>query len=390
MTRVVLVVWGFETFGGMERHVCQLAIGLKRASVDVAVCSEMPVRASNAYAQELRAVGVPLLAAPRRTWFANALQIATRWPKSRVPALINGGGFLSRRLIRVLEGLTAGEDAVVVHVHGCRLGQIWLVGWARSRGVPLVYTEHVSIAEYGGPLTPDGPRLALSADVLACVSEHSRRSLASVLSEARDIAVTGHIVAISPEAPRGADQEAFEILCPARLEAHKGVDTLLRAFAILASRAAGVRLTIAGDGRLGPSLQRLAADLGVGGSTRFAGALAPSQMAQALTEADAVVLASRSEGLPLALLEAMARGKPVIAARTGGIPEIIRHGENGVLIDPDDPAALALALEQILHDRPLRARLGVAARQTFEESRHHERRVIPEMLDLYRQAQRAC
>ncbi len=392
MRRIVLVIWGFETFGGMERHVCELARGLHRASMDVTVVSEMPVDRSNTYAQDLRRSGIALLHAPRLVWIANAVRLAGHFPRSDIANVVQGKGLLSRWLMRTLDRLAGQGRADLIHVHGCRLGQSWVIDWARRRGVPSMYTEHMTIAENGGPLTADGPRQALGAGVLACVSEHSARSLASLLPEPRAIEITGHVIDGQSDATPPTDEhEPLEILCPARLEPHKGVDVLLRAFALVGGgREPRARLTIVGSGRDGGRLKKLARDLNIGGATRFAGALTPALMTEAMLAAGAMVLPSRSEGLPLALLEAMACGKAVVASRAGGIPEIICDGENGLLVEPDDPPQLARALGKIMGDAKLRGRLGGAARRTFDDSRHHERRVIPEMLALYRQAARAC
>ncbi len=388
MNRVLLVVWGFDRFGGMERHVTELAMGLRRVGVEVLVFSETPVRRSNLYARQLRAATIPLFAAPWLVWIANGLHLATRWPRSRRDGLIHGGGLLSRSLVRALQRVSRGSD--VVHIHGCRLGQTWLLDWARARGMASVYTEHVAIADNGGPLTPAGPRQVLSAGVIACVSEHSSLSLAAVLPEPRPIAVTGHNVSsLTASCRHAAAPDRFEILCPARLETYKGVDVLLRAFAVVVARHPEAHLTIAGDGRLRSELRKLARRLGIQGSVNFAGTLPPSRMAAALCAADAVVLPSRSEGLPLALLEAMALGKPVVATRAGGMPEMIRCLENGLLVPIGEPSAMAEALGALARDPELRMRLGAAARQTFERGRHREARVIPQMLDIYRRAEMA-
>jgi teichuronic acid biosynthesis glycosyltransferase TuaC len=388
--RVLLVVWGFEPFGGMEQHVLQLACALRRAGVEVAVLSEMPVARSNFYARRLHAEGISLFAAPLWAWIANGLHIALRPSQAGKDQLIHGGGLLSRWLRGALDRLAGQGD--LIHIHGCRLGQTWLVDWARRRGVASVYTEHVAIDEHGGPLTAQGPRLAREVGVLACVSEHSRESLQALFAQPRPIAITGHIIAAPPlsrSAP-AIETSRFEILCAARLETHKGIDVLLRAFVLVVARRPDAHLTLAGSGALAAELKQLAGELGVAPSVTFAGALPPDRMADALNRADAVALASRSEGLPLALLEAMAAAKPVVVTRAGGMPEVIRDDENGLLAPTDDPDALAEALSRLACDAQLRARLGAAAQLSFRQSRHHEGHVIPEILDLYRQAEGAC
>ncbi len=390
MTRVLLVVWGFQTMGGMEKHVCALALGLKRAGIQVTVLSETPLPRRNRYGLELRARGIPVIAPPRRLWLLNALHL---WlcralaGKRKASQLIHGESLLSRSLKRNISTSIGTDSGLLIHVHGCRLGQTWLLDWARSRGVAAMYTEHVAIAECGGPLTHDGPRLALSAGVISCVSDHSRKSLSPLLPAGTPIAVTGHIVTAAPLVPETPRPEALRLLCPARLEAQKGVDVLLRAFAIVAPRHPMLRLTIAGGGQLRQKLIALARQLRIGDRTTFAGPLSSVAMDKALRETDVVVLPSRSEGLPLALLEAMAAAKPVIATMAGGIPEMITDNENGLLVRTGEPSEIADALERLIPNAPLRLRLGAAAHRTFTNSIHHERLVIPAMLAHYRRAQ---
>jgi glycosyltransferase involved in cell wall biosynthesis/peptidoglycan/xylan/chitin deacetylase (PgdA/CDA1 family) len=118
------------------------------------------------------------------------------------------------------------------------------------------------------------------------------------------------------------------------------------------------------------------------GHMRWAGWLEAGEKLSALQAADVVVLPSISEGLPIALLEAMAHGRAVVAARTGGIPELVTDGENGVLVDAGDAAGLAEALVALAADRPRRERLGRAARQRVERLNGEE--VFGRLDTLYR------
>jgi glycosyltransferase involved in cell wall biosynthesis len=331
----------------------------------------------------LRAAGIGFHAAPRPVWLANGMHLAVHRDRDR---LIHGGGVLSHWLRRTLARLARQRHIDVVHVHGCRLGQIWLAGWAAARSIAFVYTEHVAIADFGGPMTADAPQLAATA-TLACVSEHSRASLAALLGAERAITVTGHIVAL-PEPVQASNSAPGQvhILCPARLVAHKGIDVLITAFAIVAASHPGARLVLAGSGTEAARLQQQARAAGIADQVNFFGAVAPDAMMAALQRADIVVLPSRTEGLPMALLEAMATAKPLVATRVGGIPEFITHNENGLLVESDDPPGLAAAIVVLAGDAALRQRLGAAARRSFEASRHHASRVIPEMLNLYRAA----
>lgn len=137
----------------------------------------------------------------------------------------------------------------------------------------------------------------------------------------------------------------------------KGVDLLLASLAQLGSVVG--KVAIAGDGVCKPELIRQREELGLEGQVDFLGNVA--DIHRLLASSKIFVMPSRWEGLPIALLEAMAAGKPVIASRVGGIPELIEHNRNGWLIPPEDVAALVQAIETLLANPELSARLGLQA-----------------------------
>ncbi len=128
----------------------------------------------------------------------------------------------------------------------------------------------------------------------------------------------------------------------------KGLDTLLEAFASLRERGACDRLVIVGAGPLAGDLVALAGARGVSESVTLAGALPQPELALRMAAADVFVLPSRSEGLGLVLLEAMACGTPCVASRVGGVPEALPEPDCGRLTPPDDALALAAAIEEVL------------------------------------------
>jgi len=138
-----------------------------------------------------------------------------------------------------------------------------------------------------------------------------------------------------------------------RLEPIKGVETLLRAAQLLPD----VTVAIVGDGPLAAELHELASELGVADRVVFLGRV-PS-VPPVLAAADVVVLPSFSEGMPLVVLEALALGRPVVASRVGGIPEVI-EGVTGLLVEPGDPAALAASLKRVTTDPQLASSLAKA------------------------------
>ncbi len=163
------------------------------------------------------------------------------------------------------------------------------------------------------------------------------------------------------------------IACVANMFAIKGQDWLIRAMpAVLAAVPAAV-LVLVGDGEWRATLERLAKETGVGDRVIFTGSI---QNPLAVVEhADVVVLPSLSEGLPIALLEAMAIGRAVVASRVGGIPEVVQDGETGVLIPAADSQALSSAIVRLLMDPHLRVNLGTQARAHVERQWSSQRMV---------------
>lgn len=157
--------------------------------------------------------------------------------------------------------------------------------------------------------------------------------------------------------------EPERILFLGRVEAAKGVAELLEAVALLAPRRPALRLVLAGEGEL-DGWRQAACARGIGGLVELPGWLDAAARDGQLARAAVFCLPSHAEGLPMALLEAMAAGKAVVASCVGGIPEAVRDGENGLLVRPHDAAALAAALARLLDDAALRRRLGERARAT--------------------------
>jgi glycosyltransferase involved in cell wall biosynthesis len=156
--------------------------------------------------------------------------------------------------------------------------------------------------------------------------------------------------------------------CVTRLMEQKGVHVLIEAFSACLKVHPTASLLIAGDGPGRPRLERLARALGIGERVRFLGNVPHAHLGRIYTSMDIFAFPSFGEGFGLALLEAMAWGKPVAASRVMAIPEIVRDGETGLLTPPNDPAALARALLRLLGDDALRLRMGEVGRRRVEET----------------------
>lgn len=143
------------------------------------------------------------------------------------------------------------------------------------------------------------------------------------------------------------------------LERYKNVDGLASAWRCAAAQVPEARLRLVGSGTLQPVVEQLVRDLPA--QTSWTERLTPDEVSAALDESTFLVLPSRSEGMGRVLIEAFCRGRPVVASRVGGIPDLIEDGVNGLLVEPEDTEALFAALVRLLVDRALAERLGAGA-----------------------------
>jgi len=150
-----------------------------------------------------------------------------------------------------------------------------------------------------------------------------------------------------------------------RLEEQKGHDLLFEALSAVLRQGLDFTLVVAGDGSRRSWLEQQALSLRLAPRVQFVGQV--EDVGSLLAAADAVLLPSRWEGLPLVLLEAMARGRPIVATAVGGVPDVIQDGVNGTLVPPGDAAALAGALEQLHRKADRAVRMGLAAAETVRE-----------------------
>lgn len=165
----------------------------------------------------------------------------------------------------------------------------------------------------------------------------------------------------APQRAPAKAASADRIVAVGRLEQVKGFDLLIDAFARMGAAGSAVHLTLVGEGSQRAALEQQARAAGVADRVVFAGRLPREAVRARLQEADLFVLSSRSEGTPLALLEAMATGIACLAARVGGVPA--SAGEAVRLVAPEDPAALSTAITELLANEPERRALAAAARE---------------------------
>ena len=254
-----------------------------------------------------------------------------------------------------------------VHAHFATHATTLAVVVSELAGIPYSFTAHAHAIFVDRALLREKVRGAV---FVRTISEFNRRFLETLFpQEARGKV---HVVRVGAAIPSGG-QAILPVLerpvvCIASFKRHKGLFVLLEAMQSLE----GVRCDIVGEGPLRGALLRAIRRNGLADRVRLR---PPSETRDALRDAAVVVQSSviapdgQMDGIPLALIDAMAAGKPVVASAISGIPELVTDGESGLLVDPANPRMLAEAIERMLADSVLRAR--VCARGREKVARQH-------------------
>jgi glycosyltransferase involved in cell wall biosynthesis len=277
---------------------------------------------------------------------------------------------------RVARELRRSHPDVVI-VQGAHEAAAVLLGRALSASrAPLVLDVHgdwrTATRLYGSParrlLSPLADRLAVyalrRADAVRTVSDFTTALVRKAGVE--PTAVFPAFMDLEPFLDRPVEPlpERPAALFVGVLEHYKNVDGLAAAWRLAAPRVPEAELRIVGKGSRTDVVDALVRDLPA--QTHWTPELTTEEVAAELDRATCLVLPSRREGMGRVVVEALCRGRPVVGANTGGIPDLVRDRENGILVDPTDAAALAEALVRVLSDRALAERLTAAARASVE------------------------
>lgn len=298
------------------------------------------------------------------------------------------------RHVRRLQGwsYTSALDRVLASLRGRFAPDVIFATWAypdlyaatrvgRRHGLPVVGKVHGSdLNVLPGLGLREEIRTALSAvDRLVAVGESLRARAVALGAPPERTLVVRNGVDLERFAPRsrsaaraalGLPVEGDVLLYVGRLLPVKGPDVLIEALPAIAAARPTVHLSLVGDGPLEASLRRRAEALGVAARCRFAGQRAQAEVARWLNAASLLVVPSRAEGVPNVVLEALASGTPVVASRVGGVAEVLEEGAAGLLVPPEDPAALARAVAATLdlHLAPDKVRGSLRVRSWAESA----------------------
>ncbi len=344
----MLLVIDEASLGGGQQHVLLIARHIDRKRFDLAVATEERG---------------PLVDALRKA----SVTLYPMTLKNRP----------SVRAIRRMGAIMRDFHPDIVHSHGGTAGfAARTAAW--RRGCKLVHTYHGIHYLHEGfarrlILRSVDLVLARITHRIICVARADYDlGLAAGLVDPRKSVVIRNGIEIEPYAraaaerrKRGTAEAAPVVGTIGRLHRQKGHRHLLEASAMLRKEGREFRVNVVGEGDLRPQLEAQLHEEGLEGIVRLQGSR--SDVPACLAGFDVFVLPSLWEGLPLALLEAMASGLPVVASSVDGVPEIVTDGVNGLLVPPGDPAALAGALKRLLDDPAERRKLGAAAAATARD-----------------------
>lgn len=288
---------------------------------------------------------------------------------------------------------TAAAGSALLHIFFGNVA-IHLLPLLRRAKMPVVISFHgadVAGSIASEPYADARKEMFSLARLVLCRSEQLAGQVAGLGCERSKLRIMKTVLpdlAFSLHAP--PDDGAWQIVQAARLVPKKGIATSLRAFAGFQHLFPASRFLIAGEGPLEAGLRQLAATLGIAGSVDFCGFLPQDILREKYAKAHIFLHPSEEvhgdvEGIPNALLEAMACGLPAVATRHGGIPEVIADGVTGLLCPERDPDALAAALLRLAGDPALYRSIGQAGAATVRDQFSPARR-IAEIEALYREA----
>ena len=252
-----------------------------------------------------------------------------------------------------------------VHLHSAARSAVVAMMTRRLVGIPYSMTLNADIEGWGGGMAAKFGDAEFTVGITERLCSQVRRDYPDLRPSQLLLGRIGvDTRRWEPGEPHTAG-ETFELVTVARLNPAKGHDVTMRALARLRGSGRNVRLSIVGAGPEQSALEALRTRLGLDGIVHLAGSLSEDDVIQRLGSADAFVLASRSEPLGVAYMEAMALGLPTIGTDAGGVGEIITDGHDGLLVPPEDDDRLAAAITRLQDDSELRVRLGRNARQTI-------------------------
>lgn len=216
--------------------------------------------------------------------------------------------------------------------------------------------------------------LLSQCEVILVLSTFQANGLRRACNALKQITQIPNFVDVGSTVARtNAERQEVRFLYLGRLHVDKGLREIVDAAQLLIQARQTFQITICGAGPEEGEIRRRIADSEIAKHVHFAGVVQGTEKAAILQSSDVLLLPSiHPEGFPFAVLEAFSAGMPVIATSVGALGEVVRHEENGLLVPPRDPRALAAAMKQVINDCSMRGRMGIEARQLAERHYSHD------------------
>jgi teichuronic acid biosynthesis glycosyltransferase TuaC len=332
--------------------------------------------------RQLEDFGVSSCVVAVQPWHRSSAEVSTSAPAAtwvRYPSIPSGiglasaGAFLHASLISHVRKLHQSKPIDLIHAHAALPCGHAAALLGREMKIPYVVTVHGLDAFFDTQVRGLSGRwckrvsqfVYRSASWVICISDKVSTKVADGAAFRVNTRVIYNSVDEQTFFPATSDSPSNTILTVGNLIPIKGHELLLRALASVLPRYSGISCEIIGDGPEHHRLARLAADCNLADKVRFLGRQSRKQVAEAMRRCLLFALPSRYEGLGCVYLEAMSTEKPVIGCRGQGIDEIIRHGSNGWLVEPNNLQELIAGLDALLQNLQLRRQIGEAARRTI-------------------------
>jgi glycosyltransferase involved in cell wall biosynthesis len=427
--RIGMVLYDMQVLGGLEEYTLTLAMGLQRQGHEVSILSTAWVPPDNQYLVRLRnspvkfsqlprwishpssdwqtkekilnsftfvfspiiwVLGFLLMFIRRQTW-TDSLRSARNWIRAQAMDRFIGRDWRKpfvRLMLRIWK-LSWRPD--VLHIQGYTNSLLFVIDWAHSKKLPVVYEEHQ---------TPDpqfdwwhGFQQHINrADVIVAVSEKSADALRTICGVTKPIVIQGPLVPDPFQTGSHIDAvkqagETLQLTSTVRLFVTKGLVYLLEALKAIREKHPGTCLKVYGEGPLRDELLAYADQLGLNGKDIFVGAFTSrDELQKIMSKTDIFVMPSILEGQPVSLVEAMAYGRPIVATTVGGIPELIEDGVSGLLCAPADSDCLAQKINILIEDSIFRTELGSTARKCYEQGPFQPVSVCENFVSIYQHA----
>jgi glycosyltransferase involved in cell wall biosynthesis len=422
-----MIVYDMLEFGGLEEFTKNLAIGIMKQGHPVSIISTSWVKPDNQYLRSMLQHGITFVQLPK--WLS---RLVSDWTaKERILSLClrvlapvvlllgcvvalsrrralklsiaSARNWLRGQLMNRLIGPDRRKPLIrlllswwnirwhpdIFHIQGYTSTLLFAIDWAHQKHIPIIYEEHQT-PDFQFDWWKDFQRTINKATLVIAVSETSAQALQRVCSVTCPIATVYYMVPDPYESgwtPEAHDTTAglVRITTPARLYITKGLTYLLEAITRVKAVHPAVEFKVYGDGEMRQELLSYAKQLGLDGNQIFVGPYTSrEELFRIMARTDIFVMSSVLEGLPIALLEAMSHGLPIIATPVGGIPEAIIDGVNGLLCPPRNPQCLAEKICALIENPDLRLKLGLAARNSYLKGPYRPASVCSQYISIYR------